>query len=126
MKKLLYAGLLCTLSALANFPSAAADEKPAAAENETPKARVIPFRGKIAAIDKQAKTLKVGERVFQITPETRIMKTGKPANLDDAIVGEEVGGQYRSTQSGKLEALSVRLGAKPAEEPKKTEKKDTP
>jgi len=74
---------------------------------------VIPFRGKLARVDKTAKTIIVGERAFQITWETRIMKAGKPATLDDAVVGEEVGGQYKKAEDGKLVAGMVRFGPKP-------------
>ena len=75
---------------------------------------VIPFRGKVDAVDKNAKTVKVGERVFQITSETRLEKNGKPATLDDAVVGDEVGGNYRTGDDGKLNAMMVRFGPKPA------------
>lgn len=71
-----------------------------------------PFRGKIVAVDKTAKTIKVGERTFQVTSSTKIMKAGKPATLDDATVGEEVGGHFKKTDDGKLELLSLRIGPK--------------
>lgn len=79
----------------------------------TKKEGVIPFRGKLASVDKTAKTITVGERTFQITSETRLMKAGKPATLDDAVVGEEVGGQYKKAEDGKLMAGMVRFGPKP-------------
>jgi hypothetical protein len=124
MKKLIYVGLLCSLVTLSDFAVIAAEKKPAAPadEKQPAKPRAIPFRGKVAAVDKQAQTLKVGERVFQITAETRITKAGKPATLNDAVVGEEIGGQYRNADGGKLEAVMVRLGAKPEEAAK--EKKE--
>src|SRR6266542_1390773 len=65
------------------------------------------FRGKIDAVDKTAKTIKVGERTFQVTAETRMMKAGKPATLDDAVVGDEIGGTYKEAD-GKLNAVSLR------------------
>ena len=61
----------------------------------------------------EPKTIKVGERVFHITEETRIRKDGKTALLEDAKVGEEVGLSYRQVD-GKLMALSLRLGPAPA------------
>jgi hypothetical protein len=73
----------------------------------------IPFNGKIAAVDKVAKTIKVGERTFQITSETKLMKGGKPATLDNAVVGEVIGGNYQKGADGKLNAKTVRLGPKP-------------
>jgi hypothetical protein len=82
-----------------------------------------PFRGKLDAVDKTAKTIKVGERTFQITSETRIMKAGKPATLDDAVVGEDVGGQYDKGEGDKLVAKMVRFGPRPEGEGKKGEGK---
>lgn len=88
----------------------------------------LPFSGKIDALDKTAKTLKVGERSFQVTSATRIMKAGKPATFDDAKEGEEVGGSYTKTADGKLELVSLRIGPKPdaAPKPAKKEKAKTP
>ena len=72
-----------------------------------------PFRGKIAAIDKTAMTLKVGERTFLVTSTTKITKGGQPATFADAAVGEEVGGQYKTGTGDKLELLSLRIGPRP-------------
>jgi hypothetical protein len=92
-------------------------DKPAAEKKEPSKGDKkkggIPFRGKLDAVDKSAKTIKVGERVFQITSDTKIMKMGKPATLDDGVVGEEIGGSYNQTDDGKLVARMVRFGPKP-------------
>ena len=71
-----------------------------------------PFHGKLAAVDKVAKTIKVGESVYQITSQTKITKAGKPATLEDGVVGEEVAGYIRPTDEGKLVASSVRFGPK--------------
>ncbi len=100
-----------------------------AAVEKAEKARkpgAIPFRGKIGAVDKTLKTITVGERRFQITSETRITKAGKPATLDDATVGEEIGGSYTKSDDGKLIARSVRVGPKPEGAPsgKKERKKE--
>jgi hypothetical protein len=83
-----------------------------------------PFRGKLAAADKAAKTITVGERTFQITSDTRIMKAGKPATLDDAVVGEDVGGSYDKGEGDKLVAKMVRFGPRPEGEGKKGEGKE--
>src|SRR5881275_2621636 len=61
------------------------------------KAKAVPFKGKIGAVDKSAKTITLedkNKRVFQITSETKIMKGDKPATLDDGVVGEIVTGSY--------------------------------
>ena len=111
MKKtmLRVAALSLLAVAMAATPSTALGQgkkkgKAAGEQNEPSKGEkkqgVIPFRGKLASVDKSAKTITVGERTFQITSETKTMKAGKPATLDDAVVGEEVGGQYRKAEDG--------------------------
>lgn len=88
--------------------------KSAASEKAAPKGeRAIPFRGKVGAINKTAKTVTVGERVFHITAETRIVKGGKPAKLEDGVIGDEIGGSYRKAEDGKLVAAMVRFGPLP-------------
>jgi hypothetical protein len=71
-----------------------------------------PFRGKLAAVDKVAKTIKVGESIYQITSQTKISKAGKPATLEDGVVGEPVTGFVKTTDDGKMAATSVRFGGK--------------
>ena len=67
MKTLLTSIIIAAFAATVALPVNAQDAKPAE-KKETP-ARAIPFRGKIASVDKQAKTVKVGERTFQITSD---------------------------------------------------------
>jgi hypothetical protein len=71
-----------------------------------------PFHGKLAAIDKVAKTITVGKRTFQITSETKIKKSGKPAVLEDGVVGETVSGYVKPSADGKLAATTVTFGPK--------------
>ena len=71
--------------------------------------RVIPFHGRLKAVDKTAKTISLGNETIQITSETKITKAGKPATLEDGAVGEEVAGAYRKDADGKLNAASLRL-----------------
>lgn len=73
-----------------------------------------PFHGKLASVDKVAKTITVGKRTFQITSETRVKKAGKPATLDDGVVGETVSGYVKPAADGKLMATTVNFGPKPA------------
>src|SRR5258708_35790873 len=54
-----------------------------------------PFHGKLGALDKVAKTITVGKRTFQITSATKIKKAGKPAMLEDGVVGETVSGYVK-------------------------------
>ena len=80
-----------------------------------------PFRGKLAAMDKTAKTITVGKRTFAITSETKIYKAGKPAMLDDAVIGEEVSGGFKTADDGKLVVTKFNIG--PKAETKSSEKK---
>jgi hypothetical protein len=97
-----------------NKPSA---EKKSAIAKKEPAAKqkaAHPFRGKLAAVDKVAKTIKVGESIYPITSETKITKAGKPATLADGVVGEPVSGYVKPTDDGKMAATTVTFGAKPA------------
>lgn len=98
-----------------------AEDKPAADKKDPAKRDNIPFGGKVTAVDKSAQTFTVGKRTFQVIATSRIMKEGKPATFEDIKDGEEVGGQYKKSAEGKLEVLSLRIGAKPegTEKPKK-------
>jgi starvation-inducible outer membrane lipoprotein len=73
-----------------------------------------PFRGKLAGVDKTAKTIKVGESTYQITSTTKITKDGKPATLEDGVVGQPVSGYVKPAASGALAATTVTFGGKPA------------
>lgn len=133
-KTTLKVAVLSLLAAvLATTPSQSfAQEKKAKAPAEKKEAvagekkeGAIPFKGKIAAVDKTTKTITVGERTFQITSTTTIKKDGKPAMLSDAVVGDEIGGSYLKADDGKLNAKSIRLGPKPETAAKKeTAKKE--
>jgi hypothetical protein len=88
--------------------------KPAAEKKEpaAKKPSAGPFHGKLAAVDKTAKTITVGKRTFQITSETKIIKGGKPAKLEDGVVDETVSGYVKPTDDGKLVATKVTFGPK--------------
>ena len=73
-----------------------------------------PFHGKLAAVDKVSKTITVGKRTFQITSETKIKKSGKPATLNDGVVGETASGYVKPSAEGKLIATTVNFGPKAA------------
>ena len=90
------------------------DKPPEAAKVE--KKKQVPFRGKVSTVDKVAKTIalegKEKQRVFQITSETKITKDGKPTVFDDVAAGESVGGLARENAAGKLEVVTLNVGAK--------------
>ena len=125
MNKLLLLALICALTDLTSRQAVAADQKPIPAEKgKVERPKFTPFHGQLEAVDKTAKTVKVGERTFQVTSETRITKSSKPATLDDAKIGEEIAGAYKQADGGRLELRSLRLGPKaPEGKPAKEEKK---
>jgi len=90
------------------------NQKPASEQTEAKekKTGVLPFHGKLKAVDASAKTITVGELTLQITADTKITKGGKTALLEDATIGEDVGGAYRKTEDGKLNITKVRFGPK--------------
>jgi hypothetical protein len=95
----------------------ASDKKAALARKDDSKAEkqpsAHPFHGKLAAVDKTKKTIKVGESVYQLTPQTKINKAGKPVKLEDGVVGEPVSGYLKPNEDGKLVATTVNFGPKP-------------
>ena len=109
-------GLLATVFAVAPTPARAQESKDApAAEKKAPpagekKKATPPINGKLAAVDKVAKTITIGQTTIQITSETRIEKGGKPATLDDGVVGEPAMAQIKKSDDGKTVAVRVRFG----------------
>lgn len=103
-----------------------------AAKPKSPKKKRngFPFRGKLGGINKKTKTLTVAyktkKRDFLLTSETRFLKNGKPAKLEDGVVGEEVAGYARKMPDGKARLVTVRFGPKPGSKTAKpTEAKTT-
>jgi hypothetical protein len=100
---------------LAQSTNKAPVEKKSSTERKEPaekKQASIPFRGNIVTMDKGARTITVNKRVFQVTSETKIFKSDKPATFADGVVGDYVTGSYKKTDDGKLIAHSVYFGGK--------------
>jgi hypothetical protein len=81
------------------------------------KSKPLPFAGRLGSVDKVAMTFTLDEktkpgRTFEVTSETRIMKEGKPATLNDGVVGYPVRGSYTKSADGKFEAHTISFGAK--------------
>ncbi len=95
---------------VASEKKAAVDTNGVTKTEKTPKAG--PFHGRLVAVDKTAKTITVGKRTFLISSETKIKKGGKPATLDEGVVGEEVSGYVKPKADGKLVATTVNFGPK--------------
>ncbi|MBM3821946.1 MAG: hypothetical protein FJ404_03480 [Verrucomicrobia bacterium] len=97
---------------------AAEPKPPAEAKAESSARRPSPYRGKIASVDLDAKTVtlegKTRQRVLVVSPQTRIHRDGQIIALSEAKAGEDIAGQYRRMEDGKMEAVSMRIGPKPA------------
>ena len=110
---------------LAQTTDKPAPEKQTAApkkDSAAKKKAAHPFHGKLAAVDKTAKTFKVGESTYYVTSETKITKAGQPATLADGVVGEVASGYVKPTEDGKMTATKLTFGPKvesPAPEKKK-------
>jgi len=101
---------------------AAADKKSSASSKSSEtKASAGPFHGKLAALDKSAKTVTVGKRTFQVTAETKIIKNEKPATINDGVIDDVVSGYYKTSSDGKLTLTTLRFG--PKTDTKSSEKK---
>jgi hypothetical protein len=70
-----------------------------------PKAKGMPFYGKVGAIDKAANTItldgKEKKRIFYFTSATKVHRDKQPAKVDDVVLGQWVGGFVRPDANGR-------------------------
>jgi len=125
--------LALTASAFAQNTGTAAPASGDSAAPATAKAGKVsgyPFRGKLKSVNKEALTLtlagKEKDRVFHVTADTKFVRDGKAVALGDGVEGEEVAGYARNDADGKAQALSVRFGSAPAQDPQKTATRKAP
>jgi hypothetical protein len=110
---LLTTALLCARLALPAQDTKAPSAKQHSEKKEGAKKPIAgPFHGKLKAMDKAAKTITVGNRTFHITSDTVINKAGKPATLNEAVIGEEVSGYVKPNDQGNLVATKLNIGPK--------------
>jgi hypothetical protein len=69
-----------------------------------------PIKGKVAAVDTAAMTIKVGETTIVVTSETKITKDAKPATLSDIAVGDTIVATGKKDDSGKFTATKIADG----------------
>ena len=125
--------LALTASAFAQNTGTAAPASGDSAAPATAKAAKVsgyPFRGKLKSVNKEALTLtlagKEKDRVFHVTADTKFVRDGKAVALGDGVEGEEGAGYARNDADGKAQALSVRFGSAPAQDPQKTATRKAP
>jgi len=125
MNLLIHCTILALLTSAVNNVSAQTPAstnkvaKSATEKKEDKKPNAGPFHAKLVAVDKTARTITVGKRTFLLTPETKFNKSGKPATLEDAVIGEQISGYVKPNDHGKLVATTVNLGPKNEEHAKK-------
>jgi hypothetical protein len=81
-------------------------------DNSRKRPAVLPFHGKLKAIDPAAQTILVHDLTIHVPAQIRIDKSGAAATLADGVVGEMVSGGYRKTSEGKLVATTIHFGPK--------------
>ncbi len=97
-------------------PSASAQPSSTASPSASAsKIRAFPFHGMIASVDAKAKTFTInakkdGSRVFKISDQSTITKSGSPATMKDLVENEEVRGSFWKEADNSLVAKSVRVG----------------
>lgn len=133
MQNIKKTALVCTLVAAfaatcLNSPLRAqgspASPPPAHKEEKT---RSIPYNGKLTVADAKAMTFRLHgkekSRLYHVGAETRIIKDGQKATLEDMAEGVMISGSAVVRTDGDLDALLVRIGPKSASEKKTAGKK---
>jgi hypothetical protein len=73
----------------------------------------MPVYGKVGAIDKQAGTVtlqgKEKVRIFHITSQTKVHRDGKPAKLEEVVIGQWIGGYARPDANGRSTLSTLNL-----------------
>ena len=126
MKKIALFALVAAALIAAPTVVSAQDAKPEKKEKQeagaaSKKPKGLPIHGKVAAVDTAAGTVTVGQTTITITSTTKIKKQGQPATIADITVGENITGQYKKDEAGKLNATVINIGGK-GEKPPKREK----
>ena len=102
------------LSATCAVPVIASDNPgatPLANEMNDPR-KAEPFKGKVEAVDQDAKTFTVGDKQYSINEDTKLSNQGKETTFAELKVGELVRGIAQRAEDGKLVATFVMLGIK--------------
>ena len=105
---------LLLLSAWFCLNVSAAETKATTNASAAPKLpKGMPVYGKVGAIDKQASTItlqgKEKVRIFYFTPQTRVHRDGKPAKLDEVVIGQWIGGYARPDAQGRATLSTLNL-----------------
>ncbi len=93
-------------------PAPSASTSPAQAE--AAQAKPHPFHGMVASVDAKANTFTISNkkgsgRVFKISDQTTITKTGAPATMKDIAENQEVRGSCWKQADGSMMVRSIKL-----------------
>jgi hypothetical protein len=99
-----------------NLQAQESEEVPARSQAATTKPKTLPFHGTLKSLDKQAGTVKVGNRTFKLSADSRFLQ----GSLEEAKIGDKVGGSYWKANDGTLMVNSIRFGPKPGKASKET------
>lgn len=93
-------------------------EKSADAAPKKKKTDGAQVNGKIESVDKSAMTVtiegKKKKSTVHLTSKTKITKAGQPGTIADIKAGEEIAAQVTKNKAGDEEAVTLRVGPKPA------------
>jgi len=113
--------LVATLAPTFHPPQLHAEDSatsPPARKEEKP--RTIPYNGKLVSADPKGMTFRLRgkekSRVYHVGSETRIIKQGQKATLEEMSEGEMISGSAIQRGDGEMDAVFVRIGPKVASE----------
>lgn len=121
--------LICLMTCLAlpGFAiSAPLPSAPAASPAASPaaKPRPLPFHSVIVSVDPKTRTFTMGKKVIRrvhVLPETKLFEGDtKPAAFNALAPNLEIRGSLRKRADGDYDAVTLKLGLKPAPSPSPT------
>ena len=90
-------------------------------------ARPFPFQSVVVSVDKAARTFRMGKKVIHqvhVLPETKISQgDGTAAGFEALAPGTEIRGSVRKRSDADWDAVSVKIGPKPAPSPTSPQQK---
>ena len=86
------------------------------ATNPPAPVRVQPFKSRVVAVTKHARTFRMGKKIVHVVHVTEATKllhgNGTPASFEELGSGVEIRGSYRKRPDGELDAVTLKIGPK--------------
>jgi len=106
--------LLCVCTASAQLNLHSAETKP---KEKAGKIAPTQLEGTIVGVDKSAHTVSISVRgkalKVNLTAQVRITRKGKPANLDELVIGQIVNITLLELPNGRLEVVAISIESSP-------------